>query len=431
MGHPRAIDPSSGPASGEDASLVRWACLDLAAEQNIMGSVTSPVAGALLLWIASAHATPWRAWLWFGLLVVAAAVNAALATTYRWARRSGATGYDTLARAQVVVSAVFGVAWGLCAFLLDPGSAHRDIQVVVLAFVVGSAATNIVANAGSRAAFVCFQLPECLLPAVWALTYGDGFYLALALGLLLFLVISVGLHVQANDMVVSTITLQYRNSALADALAEQQAATQAANEELARLNQTLRSANARLSDQATRDPLTGIANRALFVEQLELCQARARREGGGLAVLYLDVDLFKTVNDSLGHGAGDVLLRSLSERIRSRLREVDVFARLGGDEFAVVAPGLRGPEDALVVARRVQAATEDRFTLDGHEVAVTVSVGVAYREPATSPARVDEDLLRVADAALYRAKQRGRNRIEVADPAEGSLLGGRTPTPLV
>ncbi len=184
-----------------------------------------------------------------------------------------------------------------------------------------------------------------------------------------------------------------------------------------------------LGRQALRDPLTGLANRALFRDRVEHALARLAREGapregaagasaagGRVAVLFLDLDNFKTVNDSLGHHAGDGLLCAVAARLLNATRGCDTVARLGGDEFAVLLENARGAADAHAVAERIAEALRAPVPVgDGTtaEARVGVSVGIAFAEPGVGA----DALLRNADAAMYRAKAEGKGRHAVFDPA--------------
>jgi diguanylate cyclase (GGDEF)-like protein len=163
----------------------------------------------------------------------------------------------------------------------------------------------------------------------------------------------------------------------------------------------------RIRHQAYHDALTGLPNRASFTEHLEEAMRRAKRAGWPLGLLFLDLDLFKRVNDSLGHDAGDRLLRVAAERIRRAVREADQLFRMGGDEFTVLLEDVRGPEEAAMVAARMLEAIAEPLQLQHHEISVTASVGIALypRDDA-----VGERLVKSADTAMYRAKELGRNR---------------------
>jgi diguanylate cyclase (GGDEF)-like protein len=162
---------------------------------------------------------------------------------------------------------------------------------------------------------------------------------------------------------------------------------------------------AQLAHQATHDPLTGLPNRALFHDRLDHALGRARREWQACAVLFLDLDRFKTVNDSLGHAAGDRLLIAVATRLQGCLRDGDTVARLGGDEFAILMEGVADPVEPLRVAERILATLQEPLPLDGRELVATASVGIAL---STDSEDTPADLLRFADVALYRAKEAGR-----------------------
>jgi len=169
-------------------------------------------------------------------------------------------------------------------------------------------------------------------------------------------------------------------------------------------------------EQAFTDPLTGLGNRSLLLDRLEHELVRSDRGGDEVTVLFLDLDRFKLVNDSLGHIVGDQLLRTVAERLRGCIRDADVCARLGGDEFAIL---LTGAADPAAVAERIIDVLERPFQIDGHELFIGVSVGIATgREDA-------ETLLRNADVAMYQAKRAGTGRQRRFEPRMHAALVSR------
>jgi diguanylate cyclase (GGDEF)-like protein len=169
----------------------------------------------------------------------------------------------------------------------------------------------------------------------------------------------------------------------------------------------------RLQHEALHDALTGLPNRTLFLDRLEQALRRARRRGpdSGAAVLFLDLDRFKVVNDSLGHHAGDELLQSVALRLDAALRPGDTVARMGGDEFTVLLEDVSDPREASIVAERVLATLADPFPIAGRELHVSGSIGIALAGPEVDP----EELIRDADVAMYRAKADGKARHAVFD----------------
>jgi diguanylate cyclase (GGDEF)-like protein/PAS domain S-box-containing protein len=171
----------------------------------------------------------------------------------------------------------------------------------------------------------------------------------------------------------------------------------------------LKEREADLSHRALHDPLTGLPNRVLLLDRLEAALARLRRHQSSLAVLYLDLDRFKTVNDNLGHDVGDRVLQVVGQRVQQTLRPSDSVGRLGGDEFAVVLGDLHDPSEAMQVAKRLLPVVAEPVDLHGNTLVITVSIGVATAVDGDTSAA---ELLRRADFAMYTAKDRGRARVE-------------------
>src|SRR5258707_8696021 len=167
-------------------------------------------------------------------------------------------------------------------------------------------------------------------------------------------------------------------------------------------------AEARLTFMAQHDGLTGLPNRGLLRQEMDEILLHGRRSADKIAVLILGLDNFKSVNDTLGHGAGDKLLRGVAKRLRSTLREEDALARLNSDEFAIVQSGVARPEDAVLLAQRLLEAISDPFLLDGHSVVIGASIGIAM---SPGDGEESEKLLKSADMALSRAKNEFRGSV--------------------
>ena len=163
-----------------------------------------------------------------------------------------------------------------------------------------------------------------------------------------------------------------------------------------------RRAQMTLAHRALHDDLTGLPNRSLFLDRLSIALGRLRRTGGRVSVLFIDLDGFKEVNDSLGHAAGDQVLRTVAGRLRKMLRPSDTVARFGGDEFTFLFEGVDTPRDVLALSERIAGVTSEPIVLEGTELVTHASIGIAtVTDPDTPP----EIVLREADSAMYRAKQ--------------------------
>ena len=206
----------------------------------------------------------------------------------------------------------------------------------------------------------------------------------------------------ATTLALVLLLLWQFSKRLNDALAD----TQAGNLALQQVLSEVKRAEEQVKSLAYHDPLTGLPNRLLCADRLRQALAQVRRERSRLAVLYLDLDHFKVVNDSLGHACGDTLLRIVAERLESSMRAGDTVARLGGDEFLLVLPGA-DEGAAMSCAEKVRGALGQPLTVEGHELMVTASVGISLCPADGEDA---ETLVKNADIAMYRAKDQGRDR---------------------
>jgi len=168
-----------------------------------------------------------------------------------------------------------------------------------------------------------------------------------------------------------------------------------------------REAKEAIRNLAFHDPLTGLPNRLLFKDRLALAISNGDRNARKVAVLFLDLDRFKHINDTFGHDTGDLLLKATAQRLTAILRKSDTIARMGGDEFLLVLPEMAASNCADVVAEKILRAFSEPFTLNGHKISVTTSIGIAVYP---HDGKDIETLLKMADMAMYEAKKAGRNK---------------------
>jgi len=183
-----------------------------------------------------------------------------------------------------------------------------------------------------------------------------------------------------------------------------------------------RQAERKLAYGATHDSLTGLPNRALFGDRLHMALAQAQRNHRTLAVVLLDLDRFKGINDMLGHNVGDQLLEAVGKRLTSLMRKSDTVARWGGDEFILVLPEIARVEDVAKVSRRTLEAFRKPFVLGSHRLHITASIGIATYPNDGEDA---DTLIKNADTAMYRAKEQGRNNYQPWSTEQEEVLVGK------
>jgi diguanylate cyclase (GGDEF)-like protein len=217
---------------------------------------------------------------------------------------------------------------------------------------------------------------------------------------------------------LSLVLLWQFSRQLTNALAEMKAANLSLHEALAEV----RMAEEKIKDLAYHDTLTALPNRLVFTDRLALAVNQAQRQGSRLAVLFLDLDHFKVINDSLGHSLGDQLLQQVAGRLTGCLRAGDTVARLGGDEFTLLLPGVQGPAEAERVGGKVLDALREPYRLESRELFVTASMGISLYPDDGEDA---DTLVRNADAAMYRAKEQGRDSHRLYAPPMNEMATER------
>jgi diguanylate cyclase len=379
--------------SGGDGAVseeVRLACLDQVNRSTRRGALFAPVPAAMLVVIfARAVPLPWMiAWAVFA----AVASEVAVLSAALYLRRRGRGEPVGRWRAGPLTSALSGFAWASLPFFAFPSESHFDLRAIYLIFLCAISAANAVGTAAWRSYFISFQVALFVPIDLVCLLAPDRPTQIMGLVMPVYLIVMIILHWEVHTVVLSELRLRESNT---------------------EANQQLRALNEQLGALALHDDLTGVANRVAFVDALGEASADVRRTGALIAVVFLDLDRFKVVNDSLGHQAGDELLVQVAERIRGVLRDDDVLARLGGDEFTVLLSGLTETEEAVETAHRILQTFAVPFVVAGRQVVVSASIGVTV---TSSPHIGPQDLLRQADMAQYDAKENGRNRVELFVP---------------
>ena len=331
-----------------------------------------------------------------------------------------------LFNAGVMACSTFVAAAGLRLLFGEITAIERGPTAALAVAVVVMALVQYVANTGLVAAGLAVKTSSPLWQTwsrhyLWSsVTYLAG---AAAAGVVVIFDGTVGLYALAVAVpVIFVVYLTYsrylddiKATAAQAERAERARAEQAERHvrELERANHALKESREHFRHAAYHDALTGLPNRVLLADHLRLAIERAKRHPDhSYALIFLDLDRFKYINDSLGHAAGDQLLVTIARRLENHLRPTDTVARLGSDEFAVLLDGLEDEGDAIRTAERLQAELIAPFNLGGHEVFTTASIGIALNAPGYEH---PESVLRDADTAMYRAKEKGKARYELFD----------------
>ena len=295
-----------------------------------------------------------------------------------------------------------GVVFGLASWVGVSGD--REVTLLFTMFPATYCAIAVVVSAGRRDMFLVMVVPALVITALTLHATGDSLLRNLAAIVPFYLVALFALHHSVSRTEIRAVV----EGSAADRLRVQYASDR---NELVVVNSQLHESNLQLAHQAKHDPLTGLLNRRGTLEALESALAASRR-GGSVALLFLDLDRFKAVNDAIGHRGGDRFICIIADRIARSLDVDEVPGRIGGDEFVVLLNRVENEGAATAAAERVRLALAGWIEVDGVTLTVTPSIGVAT---SRGPETTSDDLLRHADAALYRAKTRGRNRVEVFD----------------
>jgi diguanylate cyclase (GGDEF)-like protein len=367
---------SRGRIRGGEADRARIALIEMVFGQAIFAPVASVMAAALLglaLWDGAR-----RERIVFFVAVTAVVAVSRYGVLFFFQRRARELGVGAWERVFVGTQLLSALVWGggSLYLLIQRSPMH---QAVIIAFLIGMTGGTAVIYSGTRLGAI-LSVWTMLLPAtVWCAIQPSGTLRALAAGSVMLLVLTTrGILILGGFL-----------------------------ERFFRLTQELESARTRAEVLARTDDLTGLLNRRAFYEQGHYLLDQARRHKRPLAILLLDIDHFKAINDDCGHAAGDSALRAIASTLRRACRRIDIVGRLGGDELAVLLPDTTTQGATMVAERLRRDLAETRLRERGKEILLTCSMGVAGGEP---PDTFDELLLR-ADRAMYQAKGGGRDQV--------------------
>lgn len=388
---------------------------------------------------------------WFAAIISITMLRIALVLKYRSTRVTPADAH-TWGKRFIAGLALNGAAWGSIGLL--PFSAVSLAHQVFLAFVLGGMAAGAAATFSARKeGYLAFSIPALVPLVIRFLLAGDQFHYAMGgmiflFGFLLWKVSQYNYQVNMTSLLLRFENIQMidrlqctkeeteelNRKLLAEIDAKQRVEAELRNHrdqleklvaertsDLKRTNEQLRAeiiereqAQEIIRQQTYYDPLTGLPNKALFMDRLDLETAQAKRLGRMLAVFFIDLDRFKQINDSLGHAAGDLLIRQVAERLSTCIRENDTLARIGADEFTMILPLIAHTDDTVHIAEKILALFQEPFTIDHQTLHITASIGISMYP---HDGRVPELLLKNADIAMYHAKEEGRNNFQFFDAA--------------
>lgn len=302
--------------------------------------------------------------------------------------------------AYIVGSLLGGLSWGLAGFILFP-YASLDQQMLLMLMLAGVTAGAVPLTSAIPEAAVGFLI-LCLLPFIIMLALDKtGINLLFDFALLLYLGYTILLTIKSYDIMLNITTLNFQNQLLLKNLSD------------AKLE--LEDTNEKLEFAASHDPLTRVANRILFTKNLNRAMEKAKQKNTILGLLYIDLDLFKRVNDIYGHHIGDQVLIIIAERLKSYFHREEIIARLGGDELTVLLENISTPSEANDIAKQVCKVISSPIILNGIELTLSASIGISFYPHDGLDL---EALLWRADQFMYIAKQRGGNNFYSEEPVE-------------
>jgi diguanylate cyclase (GGDEF)-like protein len=377
---------------GMETELLRRR-VDLCRDSALRGLSATPISAPMIAIVIRRYTSSPALTTWVILVMVSGFIS--LALTY-WHRALFGNSISAFGLSSIIV----GVSWGLLPWIVRPHDPIVRSFLIIIVVSVGAVGATV--SAPNPMSFHAVALPLFVLTAVYLMKFADPRLNSLTPLILPVYGVFAVVHREAHKGILKALVTSLRNELLVDELEHERSRIEATNG-------ALTAANAQLTHRTAHDPLTGLLNRVGLAERLTAIN-RSAAPGRGVAVMFLDLDGFKLVNDSLGHEFGDRLLAAVGHRCVTSGGHT-AFARLGGDEFCAVFFPVATLEEARWAAEGLRSSFDRAFIIDEREVVVTSSIGVAIGYGDTEV----EDLRRSADLALYRAKATGRNRVAFFD----------------
>jgi diguanylate cyclase (GGDEF)-like protein len=401
----------------QELKLVFQEQVRLLYDNSFLANITVIAISALLVYVLQHSLYFPYLMLWFAVISIASLLRMALLFWYK--KKSQYFSSGRWAARYVFLTLLVGIAWSVLSVFYYYAS-HVWVQSLLLIVVFGVIATSVAILPSMMSAFFAYTAPQFLVLEVVLLLIGDSFSYALAVAMLIYAVLIFVSARNSNQYIKRAFEFQFQNqdlvSRLSDEVEQRERLIEERTRQLISTNVDLereiaerKRAEESLLHLAHHDPLTELPNRLLFIDRLERSISKARRFNKQLAVLFIDLDRFKKINDSLGHTVGDKLLRLVAQRFQSCIRNEDTVSRLGGDEFTVIMESLNKPQHATVSAQKLIESMAEAFEIEGHKLFITTSIGISLYP---QDGNVAEELLRNADSAMYRAKDEGRNTFQ-------------------
>lgn len=313
-----------------------------------------------------------------------------------------------------IIGAIFSaIIWGLAGSMLIP-EAYFLYQFFIILLLIGVSAAASPYYSPVPFIYTIFLTLAFVPFTIWLLAHGSYIYILLGIAAVIFAGLMLGTCYYNHKMLADSLNLRFTNSALMDDLKQAKKQLEEVNKDLYAEIQERKQIQTTLQDLATHDVLTQLPNRTLFHERLVQAINHAKRNKLKVAIILIDIDNFKKINNAEGHNAGDRLLQNITERLKQAIRSTDMVARLGGDEFVVLAEDINNEHEAAAIARKICTRISEKFRIENTDIYLSASVGISFY-----PTDGDntETLLKYADIAMYRAKEAGKNNFQFYTPS--------------